>query len=94
MIIHDERRKWLYKCYLYFVPFQPNAPRSKTVILVKNLPAKTAVADITSLFATYGTLGRVVLPPTGVTAIVEFIAPAEARTAFTRLAYTKVGADC
>ncbi|KAI8491784.1 putative RNA-binding protein 19 [Branchiostoma belcheri] len=37
----------------------------------------------------FGQLGRVVLPPAGVTGIVEFLEPSEARTAFYRLAYTK-----
>ena len=71
-------------------PYQPGAARSKTVILVKNLPATTKVQEIIDLFAKYGTIGRVILPPSGVTAIVEFVAPTEARTAFRSLAYTKV----
>ena len=69
---------------------QPGAARSKTVILVKNLPAATSTNDITDLFVHFGTLGRVLLPPSGVTAIVEFLQPTEARTAFRALAYSKV----
>ena len=42
------------------------------------------------LFSRFGTLGRVLLPPAGVTAIVEFVEPTEARNAFRNLAYTKV----
>lgn len=63
--------------------------RSKTVILVKNLPAKTTAAEIRNIFAKYGELGRIVLPPSGVTGIVEFLEPSEARNAFKQLAYTK-----
>ncbi|CAH1403451.1 unnamed protein product [Nezara viridula] len=63
--------------------------RSKTVILVKNLPAKTTAAEIRKMFAKYGELGRIILPPTGVTGIVEFLEPSEARNAFKQLAYTK-----
>ncbi|XP_023713883.1 probable RNA-binding protein 19 isoform X2 [Cryptotermes secundus] len=63
--------------------------RSKTVILAKNLPAKTSVAEMRQLFMKYGELGRVVMPPTGITAIIEFLEPSEAKTAFTKLAYTK-----
>ncbi|XP_052219695.1 probable RNA-binding protein 19 isoform X2 [Dreissena polymorpha] len=68
---------------------QPNAERSKTVILVKNLPAKTDSSELETVFSPYGTLGRVLIPPSGITGIVEFIAPTEARAAFTKLAYRK-----
>lgn len=47
--------------------FQPSNERSKTVILVKNLPAATPVQEIRQLFARYGELGRVVMPPSGIT---------------------------
>lgn len=63
--------------------------RSKTVILVKNLPANTLLMEIQPLFAKFGPLGRVVLPPSGVTAIVEFLEPSEAKKAFSKLAYSK-----
>lgn len=68
---------------------QPSNERSKTVILVKNLPAATPAQEIRQLFARYGELGRVVMPPSGITALVEFLEPSEARKAFTKLAYTK-----
>ncbi|KAH0625434.1 hypothetical protein JD844_014949 [Phrynosoma platyrhinos] len=63
--------------------------RSKTVILVKNLPAGTEAAELEEVFGTYGSLGRVLLPEGGVTAIVEFLEPTEAKRAFTKLAYSK-----
>ncbi|XP_017770776.1 PREDICTED: probable RNA-binding protein 19 [Nicrophorus vespilloides] len=63
--------------------------RSKTIIIVKNLPANTTSMDIQTLFHPHGHLGRVILPPSGITAIVEFVEPSEAKKAFTRLAYTK-----
>lgn len=34
-------------------------------------------------------MGRVLLPPSGITALIEFIEPSEARVAFTKLAYSK-----
>lgn len=63
--------------------------RSKTVILVKNLPFGTQAVELRALFSAYGSLGRVVMPPTGTVALVELIAPQEARAAFRALAYTK-----
>ncbi|OXB56790.1 hypothetical protein ASZ78_014309, partial [Callipepla squamata] len=63
--------------------------RSKTVILVKNLPANTSMAELEALFGKHGSLGRVLLPTGGITAIVEFLEPTEAKQAFTKLAYSK-----
>ncbi|XP_061842410.1 probable RNA-binding protein 19 [Nerophis lumbriciformis] len=68
---------------------QAAAVRNTTVILVKNLPAGVTVSELETLFSTHGSLGRVLLPPSGLTAIVEFLEPTEAKRAFTRLAYSK-----
>lgn len=63
--------------------------RSNTIIIAKNLPAGTTIQEIQPMFAKFGLLGRVVLPPSGVTAIIEFLAPTEARSAFKKLAYSR-----
>lgn len=63
--------------------------RSTTVILAKNLTANTEVRDIQPLFAKFGLIGRIVLPPSGVTALIEFLEPSEAKAAFRKLAYSK-----
>ncbi|TKC45658.1 hypothetical protein EI555_003334 [Monodon monoceros] len=68
---------------------QAAAERSKTVILVKNLPAGTLAAELQETFGRFGSLGRVLLPEGGITAIVEFLEPLEARKAFRHLAYSK-----
>ncbi|XP_070690343.1 probable RNA-binding protein 19 isoform X2 [Pempheris klunzingeri] len=68
---------------------QAAAPRSTTVILVKNLPAGVTASELEELFSPHGSLGRVLLPPSGLTAIIEFLEPTEAKRAFTRLAYSK-----
>ncbi|XP_062593216.1 probable RNA-binding protein 19 [Saccostrea cucullata] len=68
---------------------QAAAPRSKTVILVKNLPANTDPEDLRTVFSKHGALGRVILPPSGITAIVEYLDPTEAKLGFRNLAYTK-----
>ena len=70
---------------------QAAAERSKTVILAKNLPAGTQAAELQETFGRFGSLGRVLLPEGGVTAIVEFLEALEARKAFRHLAYSKVG---
>ncbi|XP_078083132.1 putative RNA-binding protein 19 [Mustelus asterias] len=68
---------------------QGSGKRSKTVILVKNLPAGTQVEELEEVFKKHGGLGRVLLPSAGITAIVEFLEPTEAKQAFTKLAYSK-----
>uniref|UniRef100_A0A8D0H2K3 RNA binding motif protein 19 n=1 Tax=Sphenodon punctatus TaxID=8508 RepID=A0A8D0H2K3_SPHPU len=68
---------------------QAAGERSKTVILVKNLPAGTTVTEMEEVFGSYGSLGRVLLPEGGITAIVEFLEPTEAKCAFMKLAYSK-----
>ncbi|KAF5905670.1 putative RNA-binding protein 19, partial [Clarias magur] len=68
---------------------QASGQRSNTVILVKNLPSGVQVKELEALFSPHGSLGRVLLPPSGLTAIVEFLEPTEAKRAFTRLAYSK-----
>ncbi|KAM5311046.1 putative RNA-binding protein 19 isoform 3-T3 [Glossophaga mutica] len=68
---------------------QAAAERSKTVILAKNLPAGTLAAELQEIFGRFGSLGRVLLPEGGITAIVEFLEPLEARKAFRHLAYSK-----
>lgn len=52
--------------------------RSKTVLLVKNLPYTTQQSDLRELFSRSGTLLRLVLAPTRSVALVEF---AEGRNA-------------
>ncbi|GAB0098835.1 probable RNA-binding protein 19 [Sergentomyia squamirostris] len=63
--------------------------RSKTVILAKNLPAHTEIKELQEIFSKFGIVGRIVLPPSGVTALIEFLEPSEAKKAFMKLAYTK-----
>lgn len=68
---------------------QAAAARSTTVMMVKNLPAGVTAEELESLFSPHGSLGRVLLPPSGLTALIEFLEPTEAKKAFMRLAYSK-----
>lgn len=62
--------------------------RSKTIILIKNLPYGCSESELNSLFEPFGHISQVILPPSGVSALVEFTESINARAAFTRLAYT------
>ncbi|KPM05104.1 RNA-binding protein 19-like protein [Sarcoptes scabiei] len=61
--------------------------RSKTTILVKNLEAGTEESEIKQLFERFGLVKKVLLPPHGITAIVEMQEPNEAKFAFKKLSY-------
>ncbi|KAH9252538.1 hypothetical protein BASA81_009497 [Batrachochytrium salamandrivorans] len=63
--------------------------RSNNVILVKNIPHSTQETDLTETFGKFGTLGRIILPPTKTIALVEFLERNEAKAAFRKLAYSK-----
>ncbi|KNE60218.1 hypothetical protein AMAG_05631 [Allomyces macrogynus ATCC 38327] len=63
--------------------------RSDSVLLVKNIAHGTTEAEIEELFAKYGELGRIVVPPTGTVAIVEYLTNNDAKNAFRHLAYKR-----
>jgi multiple RNA-binding domain-containing protein 1 len=65
--------------------------RSDTVILVKNIPYGTSVDQIRELFEPHGQLQRVLVPPAGTMAVVEFAHPDEGRKAFRAVAYRRMG---
>ncbi|KAI9475032.1 Multiple RNA-binding domain-containing protein 1 [Coemansia sp. RSA 989] len=67
-----------------------NSERSDVVILVKNIPFSVTEDELRSLFGKYGSLGRVLVPPSRTIAIVEFMEPTEARSAFRHLAYKRI----
>ncbi|XP_074570750.1 multiple RNA-binding domain-containing protein 1 [Curcuma longa] len=66
-----------------------NSKRSNHVILVKNLPYTSNEGDLAGMFGKYGSLDKVVLPPTRVLALVVFLEVGEARAAFKGLAYKR-----
>ena len=66
-----------------------NPKRSSTVILVKNLPHGTKQNELQDIFSPFGSLHKVILPPAGVSALVEFLESSHAKAAFKRLAYSK-----
>lgn len=65
--------------------------RGNTAILVKNFSYGVKSGDLRSLFEQYGQLIRLLMPPSGTIAIVEFARPDEAQRAFKSLAYRKLG---
>ncbi|KAJ2812690.1 Multiple RNA-binding domain-containing protein 1 [Coemansia furcata] len=64
--------------------------RSDTVILVKNIPYSVDEDELRALFGKFGSLGRVLLPPSRTIAVVELLEASEARAAFRHLAYKRL----
>lgn len=89
-MVVEEMRKFLVSNGVELDSFDnPTEARSKTVIIVKNLPASTDKAELSGLFERHGRVSRVIAPPNGLSAIVEMEEPVEAKLAFKRLAYSK-----
>lgn len=65
--------------------------RSDTVILVKNIPYGTTEDAIRELFEPYGELSRVLVPPAGTMAVVEYETPDDAAKGFRGVAYRRLG---
>ncbi|KAJ5157064.1 Multiple RNA-binding domain-containing protein 1 [Penicillium canariense] len=65
--------------------------RGNTAILVKNFSFGVKSAELRSLFEPYGQILRLLMPPSGTIAIVEFARPDQAQSAFKGLAYRKIG---
>jgi len=63
--------------------------RSDTVIIAKNFPYGTTHDELVLLFGKSDVVKRVLLPPAGTIAFIEFYDAGQARAAFKRLAYRR-----
>ncbi|KAL8313846.1 hypothetical protein RB597_006319 [Gaeumannomyces tritici] len=64
--------------------------RGDTIILVKNFSYGTTIDELRKMFEEHGIVLRVLMPPSGTIAIVEFAQAPHARAAFMNLAYRRV----
>lgn len=72
------------------VLFETAKEKDDRIILVKNFPHGTSSSEIGELFAPYGAIDRILMPPQAATiAIVEFRDAPLARLAFSKLLYRK-----
>ncbi|MCJ1380660.1 Multiple RNA-binding domain-containing protein 1 [Xylographa soralifera] len=62
---------------------------SDTAILVKNFSYGTSSEELKNIFEAYGTVKKVLMPPSGTIAIVELAQAVQARSAFGALSYRK-----
>ena len=63
--------------------------RGDTTILIKNFPYGTKSEELKKLFEAHGTVTKLLMPPSGTIAIIEFDQASQARSAFGTLAYRK-----
>ncbi|KAK9437622.1 MRD1-like protein [Metarhizium brunneum] len=64
--------------------------RGDTTILVKNFPFGTTMEELRKMFEEHGQVLRVLMPPTGTIAIVQFAQANHAKAAFGKLAYRRI----
>ncbi|KNA03603.1 hypothetical protein SOVF_207540, partial [Spinacia oleracea] len=63
--------------------------RSNHVLLVKNLPYSATESELSKMFGKFGSIDKIILPPTRTLALVIFLEPADARAACRGLAYKR-----
>ncbi|KID75289.1 Multiple RNA-binding domain-containing protein 1 [Metarhizium brunneum] len=64
--------------------------RGDSTILVKNFPFGTTMEELRKMFEEHGQVLRVLMPPTGTIAIVQFAQANHAKAAFGKLAYRRI----
>jgi multiple RNA-binding domain-containing protein 1 len=68
-----------------------NRERGDTAILVKNFPYETPEDTLKQMFEDFGSIRRLLIPPAGTIAIIEFSRAVDAQAAYRSLAYKKLG---
>ena len=90
--IINETKSFLEQHGVVLESFASKRPqRSDTVLLVKNIPYGTSADTLRTMFGSHGELRRVLVPPAGTLAVVEYEHAADAKTAFRALAYRRLG---
>lgn len=64
--------------------------RGDTAILVKNFSYGTTMEELRKMFEEFGQVLKVLMPPTGTIAIVQYAQPNQAKAAFGKLAYRRI----
>ena len=86
--IIQETKAYFVACGVNLDAFQ-GKDFSETAILVKNFSYGTSSEELKNAFEAYGTVKRVLMPPSGTIAIVELDQAVQAKSAFKALSYRK-----
>lgn len=88
--IVEQTRKFLISNGIELDSFDnPQTARSRNVMIVKNLPSSTNKFELNELFERYGKISQIIMPPKGLTAIVEMEEAVDAKIAFKKIAYSR-----
>ncbi|GJN93893.1 hypothetical protein Rhopal_006952-T1 [Rhodotorula paludigena] len=88
-----ETKRYFEEHHVNVAAFSRPGARSASTILVKNLPFGTTSASVQALFAPHGVVKRLLLPPSGLIAIVEMEDALGAAAAWRALAYKQFGSS-
>lgn len=72
-----------------FQTLKSSEKRDDRVLLVKNFPYGTTMEELGELFLPFGKLERILMPPAGTIAIIQYRDVPAARAAFTKLSYKR-----
>jgi multiple RNA-binding domain-containing protein 1 len=70
--------------------FKPGRQRGDAAILIKNFPYGTTAKEIRDLFDPHGQITRLLIPPSGTMALIEFALATQGRAAFSSLKYRRI----
>ncbi|GAA95897.1 uncharacterized protein L969DRAFT_51062 [Mixia osmundae IAM 14324] len=87
----DESRTYFAKAGVDLLALNKPGPKSKTMLLVKNIPAGTQPSALKLMFDASGQVKNVLMPPSATLAIVEFTDVDGANKAYKTLAYKRIG---
>ncbi|KZS95372.1 hypothetical protein SISNIDRAFT_451955 [Sistotremastrum niveocremeum HHB9708] len=91
--IIQETRDYLASQGVHIASFSEKVKKSDTALLVKNIPYGTDASTLREMFGAQGEIMRLIIPPAGTIAVIEYTHPAEAQQAFKKLAYRRLGSS-
>jgi multiple RNA-binding domain-containing protein 1 len=94
--IIEETRKFLATQGVHLGAFSSQSSgerqrRSPTTLLIKNIPFGTSDTVLRDMFAAHGEIVRLVIPPSGTIAVIDYDDPSSADSAVRHLSYKRVG---
>jgi multiple RNA-binding domain-containing protein 1 len=78
----NETKQWFEDEGLVVTSLAPGTPRAKNIILVKNIPFGVSIHELNDMFAPHGPITKILMPPAGVIAAIQYEKAEDARKAF------------
>lgn len=91
----QETRKYLIAQGIHLGAFSPDGGaaqhKSPTTLLIKNIPYGTSDSALRDMFATHGNIVRLLIPPSGTIAVIDYDDASGADSAIKHLCYRRLG---